>query len=187
MGYVEYLRDVLRPLHIYDLDNGAGAAEIYVLGTALNGVYDELETLLREMIPVTAEDYGLDSFENMLAYKPVYANEQDRKNAIAALNSVCGFSLSEINRSIMGIGIRAEVSEQDTETVSVRFPSVPGTPEHFDELKERIEQIIPCHLNVVYEIPSLTWRMFNLENFTWMEIEYEEFTWFRLQTYDVGY
>lgn len=187
MGYVEYLRDVLRPLHIYDLDNGAGAAEIYVLGTALNGVYDELETLLREMIPVTAEDYGLDSFEEMLPYKPVYENEQDRRNAIAALNSVCGFTLEDINRSIMGIGIKAVVSEQDTETVSVKFPSIPGTPSRFDELKERIEQIIPCHLDIVYETPCLTWRQFNLENFTWMEIEYDEYTWFRLETHYVEY
>lgn len=187
MGYVEYLRDVLRPLHIYDLDNGAGAAEIYALGTALNGIYDELETLLREMIPVTAEDYGLDSFEDMLAYKPVYENGEDRRKAIAALNSPGGVSLDEINRSIMGIGIKAEVSELGTETVSVSFPNNPGTPGNIDELKARIEQIIPCHLDIVYETVYITWRMLNLESFTWQSFEYEEFTWLSLQMYDVGY
>lgn len=187
MGYVEYLRDVLRPLHIYDLDNGAGGAEIYTLGTALNEIYYGLETLLKEMIPITAEEYGLDRFEEMLRYKPLYNNVDDRRNAIAALSSNYGFSLEDINKSLLGIGIKAVASEFGPETVSVCFPDTPGTPIDLDELKKRVEQITPCHLDIVYETVYITWRMFNLEIFTWQEIEYEELTWLKLQMYDVGY
>ena len=187
MGYVEYLRDVLRPLHIYDLDNGAGAAEIYALGTGLNGVYDELETLLREMIPVTAEGYGLELFEEMLTYKPIYENEENRRKAVAALNSAGGFTLEDINRSLVGIGIDAEVSEFGPETVTVRFPNMQGSPANLDALKERVEQIIPCHLDVICEVVYITWKRLNRESFSWQEFEYEEFTWTRLQLYKVDY
>lgn len=185
MGYGEYLKDVLRPLHIYDLDNGAGADEITVLGSALDDVFDELETLLREMMPLTAESYGLERYECILPYKPAYETLEDRRKAIAALTSVSGMSIDEINSSLIGIGIEAVVSEYGPETVSVSFPRADGTPEAFEELKKRIEQILPCHLDIVYEIVYITWRQFNHVNFKWQQIEYEELTWLRLQLYDV--
>ena len=185
MSYVEYLRDVLSPLHIYDLDNGPGADEIRVLGAALDDVFSELETTLREMTPITAESYGLENYENILPYEPAALSLADRRAAIEAMSSVSGFSLAELNKSIWCSGIEAVVTEYGPETVCVSFPHAGGDSIPMDELKQRIEQILPCHLEIVYEEVYITWKQLNHENFTWKRLEYEELTWYRLQNYEV--
>lgn len=185
MGYVEYLKDVLRPLHIYDLDSGTGADEITVLGTALNSVYSELETTLREMIPLTAQSYGLDRYESMLPYIPACERAEDRGQAIAALSSVSGFSIDAINQSVRGCGIEATVKEYGTETVIVSFKNENLSAEESAKIEERIEQIIPCHLAIIYEKYFATWRQLEHENMTWRRLEFEELTWLSLQMYDV--
>ena len=93
MSYTEYLKDVLRPLHIYDLDNGYGADELFVLGTALDDIFDALETTLREMSPLTAEGLGLECYKNILPDENMFESIEDRRAAIAALSSVSGFTL----------------------------------------------------------------------------------------------
>lgn len=185
MSYADYLRDVLRPLRIYDLDDGIGADEINVEGAELDEVFQNLEAQLCEMIPLTAEGYGLERYETILPYKPLWESLADRRKAIAALSAVTGFSLDDINKSLLGIGIEAAVSEYGPETVSVSFPSTDGTPGDFDGIKKRVEQILPCHLNIVYEIVYITWEELAHENFTWQSLEYEELTWLRLQLYNV--
>lgn len=185
MSYIEYLKDVLRPLHIYDLDNGYGADEIYVLGTALNEVFNELEATLREMSPLTAENYGLEIYENVLPYKPLSENLADRRAAVAALTSISGFTVEELNRSLRGSGIEATVSECGEETVCVYFPTASDASADIEELKQRVELILPCHLDVIYDISHVTWLQFNQEAFQWERIEDEELTWMMLQNYEV--
>lgn len=77
------------------------------------------------------------------------------------------------------------VTEYGPETVCVSFPHAGGDSIPTDELKQRIEQILPCHLDIVYEEVYITWKRFNHENFTWKRLEYEELTWYRLQNYEV--
>ncbi len=184
MGYTEYLKDVLKPLHVYDLDNGTGAAEISVLGDALDAVYTKLEDTLREMMPLTAEGAGLESYESILGC-PGIGSTQARRAAIAAMTSVAGFNIDDIRRALRGSGTAVEVSEYGTETVLVSFNVNGMSAADIAQVKRRIEEFIPCHLAIIYETAYATWRQLEHENLTWNEIEYEDLTWHGLQTYDV--
>ena len=42
MGYSDYLKDLLRPMRFYDVDEGPGADELSAEGDALDGVYSAL-------------------------------------------------------------------------------------------------------------------------------------------------
>lgn len=117
MSYAQYLQDVLRPLHIYSLDSGHGADEISVLGAAMDGVYSELETTLREMIPLTAQSYGLERYESILPYAPA-AGVAERQRAIAALSSASGFCLEQLQSTLRGCGINASLNEYGPELLS---------------------------------------------------------------------
>lgn len=152
MSYTEYLKDVLRPLHIYDLDNGYGADELYVLGTALDAVFDSLEETLREMSPLAAEDYGLECYKNILPDENMFENAEDRRAAIAVLSTVSGLSLAELNGNLSRCGINASVSESGTETVCVSISAEGRSDDYVDAVKQCIEQLLPCHLNIVYEV-----------------------------------
>ena len=152
MSYIEYLKDVLRPLHIYDLDNGYGADEIFVLGTALDDIFDALETTLREMSPLTAEGLGLESYKNILPDENMFESIEDRRAAIAALSTVSGFSLADLNSNLSRSGINATVSEYGQETVCVSISAEGHSDDYVEAIKQCIEQLVPCHLSIVYEV-----------------------------------
>ena len=154
MSYIEYLKDVLHPLHIYDLDNGYGADELHVLGTALDDVFDALEETLREMSPLSAEGYGLDCYKNILPDENMFENTEDKRAAIAALSTVSGLSLEELNANLSRSGINAVVSESEsqTETVCVTISAERRSDDYVDAVKQCIEQLLPCHLAIDYEV-----------------------------------
>ncbi len=154
MSYTEYLKDVLRPLHIYDLDNGYGADELFVLGTALDDIFDALETTLREMSPLTAEGLGLECYKNILPDENMFESIEDRRAAIAALSTVSGFSLADLNNNLSRSGINATVSESEsqTETVCVSISAEGHSDDYVEAIKQCIEQLVPCHLSIVYEV-----------------------------------
>ena len=85
MGYAEELKAMLRPLGIYDLDSGAGAAELAALGAAMDGVGAALDAAERESALSTAVDRGLAAYEAILPYTPEYLTLHDRRRAIMAL------------------------------------------------------------------------------------------------------
>lgn len=185
MSYAQYLKNVLKPLHIYNLDSGAGADEISVLGAAMDSVYSELETILREMLPITAQSYGLEKYESMLPYTPANGSIAERRNAIMALTSVSGFCIDDLRNALRGSGAEILISEYGTETVLVSFGVSSLSSAEIQKIKRHIEQIIPCHLTICYETAYATWRQLLHENFTWNSIAYDEHTWHSLQTYDV--
>jgi hypothetical protein len=67
--------------------------------------------------------------------------------------------------------------------VRVSFPDNRGVPDAFAELKERIEAILPCHLDIEYYIIYITWQ--ELENWfiTWGMVEDMHFTWDAIERY----
>ena len=174
MGYAAYLKDLLRPMRLYELGSGDGAAELECEGEQLDAVFAALETAQRESIVASAEDAGLSAYEEILPFVPAYATDRDRRRAIEALLRIDSrsFTLAAINDTIAGCGIRALVEETDTpQTVRVSFPYNRGVPEDLAELQRRIEEILPCHLAVVYEFVFVLWEELErwLEN--WLDAE----------------
>ena len=45
MGYFEHLKELLYPLRLYDLESGAGRAELVALGRGMDYQQEMLETL----------------------------------------------------------------------------------------------------------------------------------------------
>ena len=45
LGYTDYLKQMLLPLGIYDLEEGIGAEEIRVIGKQLDELFETLEEL----------------------------------------------------------------------------------------------------------------------------------------------
>ena len=154
MSYGAYLKDLLAPLGVYDLEGTVNGGELECIGAALDGVEQELEDIEREMLLSTAEGMGLERIESLLARKPVAGTLEDRRAALAALLRIGGdsFTLAAMNDTLRGCGIPAQVEEtEDPLEVVVSFPGVEGIPAGFEQTKARIEEILPCHLLVKYQ------------------------------------
>ena len=57
-----------------------------------------------------------------------------------------------MNDTIRGCGLPARVEETgDPLKVKVVFPETAGIPAGFSAVQDRIEEILPCHLQVEYQ------------------------------------
>lgn len=186
MGYGTYLRQLLQPMGLYDLQSGPGAAELDALGEALDALYDRFTEIERECIPSTAEDWGLGLYEDILPYHPASTTLEKRREAIMALLRIDGasFTPQAIQNTVAGCGIPATVTEgEQPQTVVVSFPGVRGAPDRFEAIKARVELILPCHLAVEYALVYLTWEELEAMEWTWETIEEKELTWDGLERY----
>ena len=184
MDYANELRELLRPLGLYDVDSGLVGAGTAAVGEQLTGVWSQLETAERESLLATAEGAGLDAWEALMPFLPRAESAQARRDALAALLRIDGasFTPAAINETIAGCGIRAAVAEAaEPMTVAVSFPGLRGVPRDFPQLRWRIEQILPCHLAVVYEFDCLRWSELEQAFRTWAALEAGCGDWWSLE------
>ena len=71
MSYGRYLRELLAPLRLYDLEAPFNGGELNVQGGALDGVDTWLAELRRESTLAEAESWGLERIIALLARRPV--------------------------------------------------------------------------------------------------------------------
>lgn len=160
MAYAEYIRNLLEPLGIYDLKQGASGGEIEALGQAFDQVMFAIGELEEEATVVTANGKGLRCYEELLPFQPAASSLEQRRRAVAALLHIdgCSFTKVALNETLMGCGIPAVVEETgEAFTVAVSFPEHRGIPEGISEIQARIEQILPCHLLARYVYRFPTW------------------------------
>lgn len=184
MGYTDYLKDLLRPLCIYQLESSTNGAELAAIGLMLDGIGEDLETMEEESSLITAQSYGLDYIESLLSVTPVTSTVEERRASLAALLRIGGdsFTLTAINDTLKGCGLNVVATEgEESLTVAVTFPDVPGIPDRFDEMQVVIEEILPCHLNIQYIFWYITWAMMEERFATWNEIEALSLTWGELE------
>ena len=185
MSHAQYLRDLLRPLGVYDLEAPFNGGELDAQGKALDGVMAWLEEIQRESSLVTAEGWGLEKIASLLARRPVADQPRKLASALAALLRISGdsFTLTAINDTISGCGVPAVVKELGQERVAVSFPGVAGEPANFQELKKIIEDILPTHLGIEYDLWFLTWAELEANFPSWRSIEDRSLSWARLETF----
>lgn len=181
MGYSEYLRELLRPLGVYALEESLNGAELDAEGAVLDGGNDEITLLERESSIITAEDFALLGYEEILPKHPISPVLTERRAAINALLRIDegSFTPGALSSTIAGCGINAEVREgAERYTLEISFPDERGMPSDFEELKNRIEEILPCHLGYVYAFVYLSWReLMEKYGFTWRTLEARNLTW----------
>ena len=181
IGYHDYLRNILHPLRIYDLSEGYGAMELSLEGAELDKIFDDFEETEREGIVSTAGGFGLDAYEHLLPYRPIAESLDERRAAVAALLRIDGrsFTSSELSDTISGCGVRATVRETGVpQQIEVRFTDILGMPDDFENLKKRIEQILPCHLDIKYLFAFMTWTMAETQFPTWQALDSAQVEWY---------
>lgn len=178
--YEQYLRALLAPLGVYDLTDGSvSGAELYALGGALDAAGGRLDSVERESLTATAEGEGLLRRETLFARRPAAVTAEERRTAIAALLQIDGDSLTPaaIDRTIRGCGIRARALEMGGGKLRVVFPEVAGIPAEFEQIRQIILDILPCHLEVEFYFRYLTWAECERAGLTWAKVEAAGHTW----------
>ena len=184
MTYAQYLRQLLAPLGIYQLNAPFQGGELEALGDAFDQVEGALEELNREACLATAEDWGLEQVAALFRRRPPATTVKTMREALAALLRIGGdsFTLAAINDNLKGCGVNAVASETGTPgRVEVRFPDVPGVPDGFEKMRAIIESILPAHVEIGYVYWYMTWAMMEEKFDTWGDIEALHPTWTELE------
>lgn len=185
MSNAQHLKDLLRPLGVYKLEDSFLGAELESLGQSLDELQAYLEQIQREMCVVTAQAEGLEKTAALFAQRPVTDDAQQLALSLAALTRIGGdsFTLTAINNTIGGCGLNAAVAETgEPGIVVVRFPDVPGIPAGFDRVRQIIENILPAHLLVQYLFWYVTWAQLEARELTWQDVHEQAMTWQEFET-----
>lgn len=185
MNHAQYLRALLSPLGVYDLEAPFNGGELEAQGLTLDGLAGWLEEVRREGGLSTMQDWGLERMTALLARRPVSNTPERLREALASLLRISGdsFTLDAINATISGCGVHALVAEkEDPGEVAVSFPDIPGIPDGFDEISRIIEDILPAHLLIEYVFWYITWVELERKIACWAEIEARELTWKQLES-----
>ena len=184
-GYAQYLCGLLAPLGVYDLrESSLSGAAVAALGGALDTLAEQIGTAEWEALTATAEGEGLDRREALFARTPVAATPAQRRAAIAALLQIDGDSLTPeaISRTLQGCGIRASALETNVPgRIRIIFPDVVGEPESFEQIRQILLDIIPCHLEAEFYFRYLTWAEWEPRNLSWAQVEVAGHTWDSLE------
>ena len=66
--------------------------------------------------------------------------------------------------------------------IRVTFPDVVGVPDGFDQIREIILDIIPCHLEVEFFFRFLIWAECHASGYTWRAVQQNQWSWMEFQT-----
>ena len=77
MSAAQYLRDLLRPLGVYDLTAPFNGGELDAAGLELDGVEELLEEIQRETCLVTAESWGPEKWASLFVQRPISEGGQE--------------------------------------------------------------------------------------------------------------
>ncbi len=171
MSYAAYLKQLLRPLGVYDLTDGSfSAGELDALGAELDVVWESLQAQQRESIVSSALADGLTRYERLFGVLPESPTTESRRAAIAALMQVAGdsFSARALSNCLAACGVAAQVAETETAgMLAVTFPGTMGRPNGFARMQAILELLLPCHLAVEYRFRYALWR--EAAGLTWGE------------------
>ena len=173
MSYSTYLRDLLRPLGVYDLTAPFQSGELDSVGRALDEVEAFLEEIHRESCLATAESWGLERVSALMEHPPLAPNPAAMAAALAALLRIGGdsFTQAAVNDTLAGCGIPALAEEVAVGEVKVWFPGQAGPPDNLAYIQRRIQELLPAHLDVKAWLRFITWAELESQFSTWSALE----------------
>ena len=181
MSCADHIRQLLKPLQVYDLEGKINGTSLDVKGEALDAVQAVLTELERELDLTTAEDWGLEQWKGLFAMLPAAPDAEQMRKSIWALQRIgpAGFTVQAIRDTLEGCGLQVEVTEVGAGKVRLRFPKVAGEPEDYEKLRANIEAILPAHVEAEYVLNYLTWE--SMESLRWTFRILNSLTWDRVE------
>lgn len=169
------LKGMLLPLGIYNTDSSTTLnAELCAYACGINLVKAQTQKLLEEGFVQTAQDFGLDLREDMLAISPKQTLELRREEIVQKLSTVRGqWSLPKFKSKIEQTGFDGDILESFEEqrlTIGFASPQL-ATLENLSTVFKTIRPIMPAHLEVRSNITPISWDMFDAldKNFAYLD------------------
>ncbi len=176
----------LSPLGIYGLDeNGLNCGELKALAAGVDAADDELDIIIREGFVATAEDEGLRAWEELYGSPRDELSAEQRRELIIKRLGVnrSSFTPTAVGEIIASLGMgECTITENPTLfLVKLDFSEHSYTAAQKRWIREQLEQLLPCHLEISVIFGNLSWdkidglglsfNSMDSKNLSWDEID----------------
>ena len=177
-----------RPLHIYNIEQGSNIfCELSAYAEGLQMLRDELDTMLRECFPATAEDYGLEIPERLWGKVRSDLETEKRRQMLIARSSFGydDFTLSGIQKLLCFLGVEGVVYEYPlTNRIVVDTKGRNLTPGQKNWIRTQLESLLPAHLDIDVLWGTFCFDDIDDKNLTFDYMDSQSMTWSEIDEYE---
>lgn len=160
------------------------SSELAAFGAALDMVCDELDEAYRESFIDTAQSYGLDRREMIIAGITSSELTPQQRRSIIKQRSLLGesdFTLDALRRLLDAFGVEYNITENPREQRIVIDAELPGFSQAMANVFEQsILEFVPAHLEAEIVYKGKRWSDLDDENLTFTQLDNRDYTWAQL-------
>ncbi|MBC8570526.1 hypothetical protein [Zongyangia hominis] len=187
-GMMARMGSALRPLGLYDLREGSFVArELRCYAAALDAVDDALDALLREGFVQTASETGISRMEAITSSRQSADMPIEKRREMLLYRFAHrpdDFSPEGMKNGLRAIGLDATLVELlAQEQLVLSDSSAMADLSQYLRVRREAGQLLPAHLEVLFDMGTLTWAVFEGKNHTWSQWNNLALNWMELEIY----
>lgn len=185
MRAMDSLKNKLLPLRLYRFDgNTRVEAELTAAAAGLDLVYQALEELTQEAFLPTAQELGLAMRELSFGSERADLPTELRREMLLYRGAVTvnDNTKQSLEQALQSIGIRAELWEAPEEQkLYVLSHEVLDQSVTRYRLKQAALQLLPAHLEILFDFGKITWSYIKNTEKPFQELENSGYTWAQIR------
>lgn len=154
-------------------------------GLEVDKLRQTLDETINQFFARTAT-WGLDDWEDELGLEPqpgfTDAERQDRIVSKLRGYGTCTISLVETVAEAYDKGKIDVVQVHTIYVIIVKFIDTTGVPTNIDDLKSAVREVVPAHLEILYEYNYLIWYEMDAAAKTWDQVDALVLPWDDFET-----
>lgn len=187
-SYQNMINDLL-PIAFYSLNVGdLVCKELQSYSDQIDGVSDEIETVLRECFLSTAEDIGLSSYEELVGAERIELTLEERRDMVKKLLLLDenDFTYAGVMRFFDSLGFECTITEYP-QYFDLLIEPVHGGYSETEKayIRKRAEEFLPCHLTFTIEFRQADWNSYDALENTFDDWDALGMDWDELDRYDI--
>lgn len=185
MRAMDSLKLKLQPLRLYRFDgNSRVEAELTAAAAGLDLAYQALEELTQEAFVPTAQSIGLAMRELSFGSERADLPMGLRRSMLLYRGAVTvnDNTKQSLEQALLSIGIRAELFEvPEEQKLYVLCREVLDQSVTRYRLKQAALQLLPAHLEILFDFGKVTWSYLNNTEKSFQELENPGYTWAQIR------
>ncbi len=188
MNSMDSMIYAINSVGVYGLEpEGSVCKELEAYAWALDSFYDEADKVLSECFVQTAEDIGLEMYEELLGRIRSELSTEKRRELVMALLSVKpnDFTLGGVERFFESLDFECDITEFPQYFEVLIEPSGRAyTESEKDLIIEKAQEFLPCHLTCTVEFRDADWDIYDGLERTFDEWDESGMSWNGLDKFE---
>ena len=188
MDTIYYMISAMGAVGLYDLTPGSHIYnEMRTYAESFDALYEAIDDILDECFIQTADDIGLEMYEELTGrIRDDLTLEKRREMALALVNiKPDDFTPDGAERFFDSLGLECEITEYPQNFEMLIIPTAGEYSRSEQErIRERAEEFMPCHITCTVEFRDADWDTYDGLDNTFDDWDALDFTWNALDRYE---